>query len=103
MTHGEQASVLGEAALELAEQRKRLICLKPKADGYRRQLRAAIAVLEHSGQNVRLDPEPDEKRFPTLADVKEVDRQIAESSRRIDTLQSRLEKAGVIERSDARQ
>ena len=97
MTEGEQTAVLGETAAELAQARKQLACLNAKADGFRQELRGALALLESRGR-ANIVPEPVPNRFPSLPDIEKICSQIQETEKRVEELEEHLKRAGVIAR-----
>ena len=88
---------------ELAEMRQKRLCLITKAEGIQRQLKAGLNVMEEAlatgagPQTPAKGQTPEEKDWPTYADLVAVHREMRETCDRIRVLNDRMRQWGVID------
>ena len=103
MTEDEQRQCKSDTLEELAEVRATRRCLVMKAERMQRQLQAGLNVVGEAlatepGQQVPTKGQsPDEKHWPTYADVVAVHREMTKVCNRIHVLTDRMRQCGVID------
>ena len=88
---------------ELADMRRKRLCLVTKAERIQRQLKAGLGVMEEALATEPGNPapakgrSPDEKDWPTYADLVALHREMKETCDRIHVLNGRMRQWGVID------
>ena len=96
---------IGGAALELAECRKKLACLRTRADHFRQEISKAKAILDECGliQPKEGTQSPSKQGWPSYDDIVEIYNNYGEITSRIKDLENRFRDWGVLPQEQGRQ
>ena len=99
MTNDETHKLMGEAAAELANTRKKIACLETKAEGYIRTLTKASSALRGSlGDRLHEDATiPDAREWPTTDQIEELCNDLDETATRNGDLVKRMREWGIMD------